>query len=71
MMRFLATIPVLLYQWVLRPIMPSGACVFEPSCSEYTLEAIKKHGAIKGWRLGIRRISRCHPWQKSHYDPVP
>ena len=46
------------------------SCVFIPSCSEYAKEAIEKYGGLKGMYLGIRRILRCHPWQKNHYDPV-
>jgi putative membrane protein insertion efficiency factor len=47
-----------------------GNCVFTPSCSEYTKQAIEKYGAIKGTTLGIKRILRCHPWQKEHFDPL-
>ena len=47
------------------------ACPFIPSCSEYTLEAILKHGFIVGWALGIMRIFRCHPWTKGGFDKVP
>jgi len=43
-------------------------CVFFPSCSEYTKEAIDKYGVLKGIYLGIKRILRCHPWQKNHID---
>lgn len=46
-------------------------CRFAPTCSEYALEAIRRHGAIKGGRLAARRIARCHPWGGSGYDPVP
>ncbi len=46
------------------------SCVFFPSCSEYTKQAIKKYGALKGVYLGFLRILRCHPWQKNHIDPV-
>ncbi len=46
------------------------SCVFLPTCSEYTKEAIIKYGSLKGVYLGIRRILRCHPWQKNHYDPL-
>lgn len=45
-------------------------CVFYPTCSDYSTEAIKKYGAIKGMILTIKRIARCHPWQKNHFDPV-
>jgi putative membrane protein insertion efficiency factor len=45
-----------------------NSCVFLPSCSEYTKEAINKYGITKGIRLGFVRILRCHPWQKKHID---
>ena len=47
-------------------IKPS--CVFYPSCSEYTKQAIEKYGVLKGTYLGLNRILRCHPWQKNHID---
>ncbi len=46
-------------------------CVFYPTCSDYAEEAIKKYGTIKGSWLSIKRIVRCHPWQKEHIDLVP
>ncbi|MFA6324916.1 MAG: membrane protein insertion efficiency factor YidD [Candidatus Paceibacterota bacterium] len=46
------------------------SCVFYPTCSEYTKQAIVKYGAFKGSYLGFRRIIRCHPWQKEHIDPL-
>lgn len=46
-------------------------CRFAPTCSEYGLEAVRRHGALKGGRLAVRRILRCHPWGGSGYDPVP
>lgn len=49
---------------------PSG-CRYWPSCSEYTKEAIELHGAFRGTWLGVRRLSRCHPWGSSGVDPVP
>lgn len=58
------------YQICISPFTPS-ACRFSPTCSSYTLEALKKHGLIKGGWLGIKRIASCHPWGKSGYDPVP
>jgi putative membrane protein insertion efficiency factor len=58
------------YQYCIRPLLPN-ACRYTPSCSEYSIEAIKKYGAFKGGWLGIKRISRCHPWGKHGYDPVP
>ncbi len=62
--------PVLLYQYTISPLLPAS-CRFTPSCSEYTKEAILKHGIIKGTFLGIKRIARCNPWGGSGYDPVP
>ena len=58
------------YQVVLSPVM-GGACRFEPSCSNYMIEALNVHGAIKGTLLGLWRILRCHPWGSYGYDPVP
>ncbi len=51
-------------------IVQNQVCVFFPTCSEYTKEAIGKYGVLKGIRLGFFRILRCHPWQKNHFDPV-
>lgn len=58
------------YQWVISPILP-GTCRFTPSCSEYGVQAIERHGAAKGGRMALRRILRCHPWGDWGYDPVP
>ena len=58
------------YQVLLGPMM-GGACRFEPSCSNYMIEALTVHGAIKGTILGLWRILRCHPFGKCGYDPVP
>jgi len=59
-----------LYQLLLSPVLPAS-CRFEPSCSAYGLEAVRRHGAILGFWLAARRIARCHPWGGSGYDPVP
>ena len=61
---------VLFYKKGISPFLP-GACRFRPTCSEYMIEAIEKHGIIKGLYLGIKRILRCHPWGGSGFDPVP
>ena len=58
------------YQVTLSPLF-SGCCRFEPSCSNYMIEAIQVHGALKGTLLGLWRLLRCHPFGKSGYDPVP
>lgn len=59
-----------LYQYAISPFL-GRSCRFVPSCSEYAVEAVQKHGAIKGGWLGLKRIGRCHPWHPGGYDPVP
>lgn len=63
-------LPIRFYQWCISPLFPS-TCRYTPTCSHYTVEAIQKHGIFKGIYLGAKRISRCHPWGGSGYDPVP
>ncbi len=58
------------YQVVISPLKPPS-CRYSPTCSQYMLEALKKHGPFKGLYLGLRRIAKCHPWGGSGYDPVP
>lgn len=58
------------YRFVLRPILPP-TCRFTPSCSEFAMQALARHGAIRGSWLTFRRITRCHPWGGFGYDPVP
>lgn len=61
---------IVFYQRCISPLTPP-ACRYTPTCSQYTLEAISKYGAVKGLWLGLKRICRCHPWGGSGYDPVP
>ncbi len=56
-------------RWI-SPALPP-ACRFTPTCSEYAYQAIEKYGAARGGWLGLRRLSRCHPWNPGGYDPVP
>lgn len=58
------------YQLFISPVIGSS-CRFYPTCSNYTMEALQKHGAMKGFWLGLRRISRCHPWNEGGVDLVP
>jgi len=67
---FLLILPVKFYQLAISPLLPRS-CRHVPSCSQYTIEALKVHGPLKGLYLGIHRIFRCHPWGTSGYDPVP
>ena len=63
-------IPIYFYRMVISPMLPPR-CRFTPTCSQYAVEALKKHGPFKGLWLSIKRIGRCHPWGGSGYDPVP
>jgi putative membrane protein insertion efficiency factor len=59
-----------IYQFLISPIIGKN-CRFNPTCSNYALEALKKHGLILGMYYSIIRISKCHPWGGSGHDPVP
>jgi putative membrane protein insertion efficiency factor len=63
-------VPIRVYQATLSRILPPS-CRFSPSCSHYAVEALSRHGPVKGSWLALRRIGRCHPWGSSGYDPVP
>ena len=67
---WLAILLIRCYQCSLRPLLV-GTCKFYPTCSEYTAEAIARHGLPKGTWLGLRRICRCHPFRRGGLDPVP
>jgi putative membrane protein insertion efficiency factor len=59
---------VRMYQLLLRPMLPS-VCRFQPSCSEYFIQAVRRYGPLHGSRKGLGRICRCHPWNPGGYDP--
>lgn len=69
-MRYVLKILIRAYQLVLSPLL-GPSCRFYPSCSQYGIEAIDTHGALRGTWLTIKRISRCHPWHEGGFDPVP
>jgi putative membrane protein insertion efficiency factor len=68
--RRLAVTSLHVYHRVVSPWLPP-ACRFWPSCSQYTAEAIERHGLLRGFYLGVRRLLRCHPWHPGGVDPVP
>jgi putative membrane protein insertion efficiency factor len=59
------------YRKYLSALKGRGTCIYTPTCSQYAIEALEKHGAIKGTLLSIWRILRCNPFSKGGYDPVP
>jgi putative membrane protein insertion efficiency factor len=67
---FIVLLPVRFYRLFISPLFPSS-CRYTPSCSEYAVQAVQKHGPFKGGWLAIKRILRCHPWGGHGYDPVP
>lgn len=77
MFKFIAIKIIKLYQKTLsldhgplKEIYPYSGCRFRPTCSEYTLEAVRKHGALRGIWFGLRRIFKCHPFNKGGWDPL-
>ena len=63
-------IPIKFYQILISPLL-GPSCRFTPTCSQYAVEAIQKHGPIKGSWIATKRIIRCHPWGGCGHDPVP
>ncbi|MCF8178506.1 MAG: membrane protein insertion efficiency factor YidD [Sulfuritalea sp.] len=58
------------YQLAISPML-GNRCRFHPSCSDYSMDALRRHGLLKGLWLSARRVGRCHPWHPGGYDPVP
>ena len=69
-LNYFLIVPIKLYQILLSPLI-GPSCRFTPTCSNYAIEAINKHGPFKGLWLAIKRISKCHPLGDSGHDPVP
>ena len=67
---WLLILPIRGYQRFISPLTPP-VCRFTPTCSNYAIEAIRRHGPLRGTWLAIKRIARCNPWGGSGYDPVP
>ena len=67
---YLIIIPIKAYQLILSPLL-GPSCRFQPTCSSYTIEALKRHGIISGSWLVLKRIARCNPWGDEGFDPVP
>ena len=65
-----ATAPIRFYKLYLSPILPQ-MCRYTPTCSMYAMEAIRRHGVLRGVPLGFYRVLRCNPWSRGGYDPVP
>lgn len=63
-------LPIYFYKGCVSPMLPPS-CRYTPTCSQYAIEAIMKHGPVRGSWLAAKRILRCHPWGGSGYDPVP
>lgn len=70
MIKKIFILPIKLYQWFISPLIGQN-CRHEPTCSSYTIEAIKEWGVLKAVFLGAIRLSKCHPWGTNGYDPVP
>ena len=70
LLTWLLLLPIHFYRYCISQLTPP-ACRFTPTCSQYAIEALKKHGPFYGLYLTIRRLLRCQPWGGSGYDPVP
>lgn len=67
---YVLLLPIRFYQYCISPLLPP-TCRFTPTCSQYAVEALKKHGPVCGLWLTAKRLLKCHPWGGSGYDPVP
>jgi putative membrane protein insertion efficiency factor len=70
LLQWLLVVAIQAYRLLLGPFI-GGACRFEPSCSDYAEGALRKHGALKGSLLALKRLGKCHPWGPFGPDPIP
>lgn len=63
-----AILPIRLYQLLVSPLLPANTCKFHPTCSEYAVLAIRKHGVLRGVPMAVHRLLRCHPWSHGGVD---
>lgn len=77
MLKTLGLLLIRLYQKTLSPdhgplrfVLRRGVCIYQPTCSDYTYQAIEKFGLTKGGWLGLKRLGRCHPWHEGGHDPI-
>ncbi len=63
-------LPIRFYQYAISPLL-GPTCRFKPTCSHYMIQSIEEWGILKGFWLGLKRITKCHPWGPHGYDPVP
>jgi len=66
--KYLGIAFVYAYRWLVSPLLPAGSCKFHPSCSQYALDALRKHGLVKGAAKAAWRLARCHPWSHGGVD---
>ena len=70
LLKQLLILPIRAYQLVLSPLL-GPRCRYQPTCSQYMVEAVQEWGALRGFWMGLKRIGRCHPWAGHGHDPVP
>ncbi len=64
----IAVLPIRLYRLLVSPLLPANTCKFHPSCSQYALDAVRKHGVLRGFAKAGWRLLRCHPWSHGGVD---
>jgi putative membrane protein insertion efficiency factor len=66
--RFAAVLPIRAYRLLVSPLLPANTCKFHPTCSQYALDAVRKHGVLRGLAKAVWRVLRCHPWSHGGVD---